>query len=148
MPKTKFRLGTLLRLRENYRDELRSRLAQAIHAANLLSEQQQLVKQEFSQLHTCQRMALAGETANVNQLVDVQRHLLMLRTQEETMLKQSEILQAEIERRRLAVVEADRQVRILEKLRERKQLEIRQQQMRAEIKQFDEIASIYDRRSK
>ena len=148
MPKTKFRLDTLLRLRENHRDELRSRLAEAIHAASLLAGQQQLVQEEFSQLQTCQRMALKGETANINRLVDVQRYLLTLRAQEGTMQKQSALLEAEIERRRLAVVEADRQVRVLEKLRDRKLMETRQQQMRAETKQFDEIASIYDRRSK
>ena len=42
----------------------------------------------------------------------------------------------------MALVEADRQVRVLEKLRERQAAAHRQAEARLEIKQFDELAAI------
>ena len=146
MSKSTFRLQTLLRLRENYRDELRARLAEAIHAAELLSGRRHDVAEELSELQTCQRTTLAEEKTNINRLVDGQRYLLTLRAQEGTMTQQSNLLEAEIERRRQAVVEADQQVRVLDKLRERQATDAREQQMREETKTYDETASIHHHR--
>jgi flagellar export protein FliJ len=65
----------------------------------------------------------------------------VLLAQQATMLEQTRLLAAEVERRRVAVVEADRQVKVLEKLHERKLDEFRQDQQRAEFKVLDEVAA-------
>ena len=119
MAKYRFRLQALQRLRETVRDERRSRLADAYQAATILSEQQQEVQRELTQLQQLQRESLATPQTNVNRLLEVQRHQLLLRAQQETMRKQAALLTAEAERRRQALVESDREVRILEKLQQR-----------------------------
>jgi flagellar export protein FliJ len=56
--------------------------------------------------------------------------------------KQREGVADQIEKRRQALVEADREVRVLEKLREQKETEYRQQDDAQEVKRLDEIASL------
>ena len=48
---------------------------------------------------------------------------------------------AEIERRRQALVEADREVRVLEKLRQRQAEQHRRDEDLREVKRLDEVAS-------
>jgi flagellar export protein FliJ len=49
-------------------------------------------------------------------------------------------VQAEVERRRLALVEADRQIRVLEKLREKQEEAYRTDELRREQQMLDEQA--------
>jgi flagellar export protein FliJ len=51
-------------------------------------------------------------------------------------------VRAECERRRLALVEADRQVQVLEKLRARQQVAHQKQLARDETKELDELARL------
>lgn len=141
MAKFRFRLATLQRLRESHRDELRGKLAEAYQAEQLLNEQAQKIQTEESQLLSTQREVLNSTHADVNRLLDVQRYSAALKGQQQTLQNQAIMLAAEIEKRRLALVEADQQVRVLEKLHERQQTAHSQQQLRAEAKVFDEIAT-------
>jgi flagellar export protein FliJ len=65
----------------------------------------------------------------------------VLRAQQAALKNQAELLAQEVERRRERLVESDRQVRVLDKLDERKRHEHRQAAERAEVKEFDEVAS-------
>jgi len=65
----------------------------------------------------------------------------VLRMQQSTMQDQIKLLATEVQRRRQAVVEADIQVRILDKLEERQRAEHHQKLQQAEIKELDEIGS-------
>ena len=77
----------------------------------------------------------------MDRLLEVSRYELLLRFQQQQAGQQHEMVQAEIERRREALVDANRQVRVLEELR-RKQLERhRQEESRQEIKRLDEAAA-------
>ena len=140
MAKFRFRLETLHKLRETYRDELRGKLAAAYQAAQILEEQQQSVAAELHALQATQREAITGNQANVNSLLEAQRYQAVLRAQQATLKGQSKLLAEEIERRRQAVMEADRQVRVLDKLRERQLRQFEEDQRRAEVKQLDEFA--------
>lgn len=141
MAKFRFRLATLQRLRESHRDELRGKLAEAYQAEQLLNEQAQKIQAEESQLLATQREVLNSTHTDVNRLLDVQRYAAALKGQQQTLQNQAKMLAAEIEKRRLALVEADQQVRVLEKLHERQQAAHSQQQLRAEAKVLDEIAT-------
>jgi flagellar export protein FliJ len=55
---------------------------------------------------------------------------------------------AEIERRREVLVEADRDVRVLEKLREKQTERHRYEENRREIRQLDEVAQLRATREK
>ena len=141
MAKFHFRLATLRKLRETHRDQLRTKLAEAYQAEQLLEQQLQAVHAEVLSLQAAQRGAVQGAATNVNYLLETQRYLAILRAQESTMQDQTKLLAAEVERRRQAAVEADRQVRILDKLEERQQQAHQQKLQKAEIKELDEVAS-------
>jgi flagellar protein FliJ len=141
MAKYRFRLETLRKLRAAQRDEMRRKLAEAHQAAAVLDEQQAAVAQEIADLQAEQRSTVGGSTTDVNRLLEAHRYQAVLRAQQATLKNQAQVLAQEVERRRERVVESDRQVRVLDKLDERKQREHRQEAERKEVKQFDEIAS-------
>lgn len=144
MKKFRFRLTTLRKLREARRDELRSKLAEAYHAAELLEDQMRSVQDELLELlelQTAQRSAIVGAKTDVNGLLAAGRYQSVLRMQQSTMQDQIKLLATEVERRRQAVVEADIQVRILDKLEERQKTEHRKKLQQIEIKELDEIGS-------
>jgi flagellar FliJ protein len=78
---------------------------------------------------------------NVDQLVIAHRYEAVLKAERNVILHQQKQVAEEVERRRLLLVEADRQVRVLEKLREKKQQEFTQQEERRDQKLMDELAS-------
>jgi len=141
MPKFHFRLATLQKLRETHRDEKRTKLAEAYQAERLLEEQVVSIHAEEIEYQRVQRSSLQACTTDVNQLLNVQRYSAALKGQLATIQEQSKMLATEIEKRRLALVEADQQVRVLEKLHERQLETHRRQKLRAEAKVMDEIAS-------
>lgn len=141
MKKFRFRLETLRKIRETHRDEMRSKLAEAYQAVRMLEDQIAMVGREVLELQTAQRNAVDGTKINVNGLLAAGRYQSILRAQQETMQGQIKLLATEVEKRRLVVVEADRQVRVLDKLEERQRAEHRQMLQRVEINEMDEIGS-------
>jgi flagellar FliJ protein len=148
MPRFQFRLQTVLKLREADRRQRRLELAQAYHAERLLEEQiDRLAAEEDEMRRRCQVAAGPGRV-DVNQLLDVHRYVLVLKARSQLLLDQRARLQKEIERRRLALVEADREVRVLEKLRERQLEQHRETESRQQVRQIDEVAQRSARRVK
>jgi len=142
MAKFKFRLATLLRLREAARDQRREALAAAYRAEDLLREQLGRVAREVGWLRgQCRRVAAPG-TVDVDQLVEAQRYEVVLKARQKQLEGQREQIRAEIERRRQALVVANRNVRVLEKLRENQARRHREAENRQEIKQLDEAAGL------
>jgi flagellar export protein FliJ len=140
MSKYRFRLETLEKLRSARRDELRAALADGFRAEQILSEQRAAVQAESTALRESRRAAVAAQQLDVNQLIEVGRYETVLDAQQRVLAEQASRLAIEVERRRLAVVEADRAVRVLEKLDERRRAEHRQEEARRETKELDEIA--------
>lgn len=140
MRKFQFRLATLLRLREATRDERRAALAEAYHVDDVLQRQGVALTEELARLRTRCRMAAGPGTVDVDRLVEAHRYELALRVQGQTLDRQRQAVAAEIERRREALVEANRDVRVLEKLREKQALRHRTEQDRRDRKELDEIA--------
>ena len=141
MPRFRFRLQTLRRLREIHRDEQRARLATAYEAERILAEQREQVALEIVGLGEARRRLMQQSALDVNQLLSSQRYQLTLEAHSRTLAEQAEKLAAEVERRRQAVVEADREVRILDKLEERQRRQHRDAAARAEAKTLDEVAT-------
>jgi len=140
MPKFKFRLATLLRLREAARDERRTQLAEAYRVDDVLQQRLSRVREEMDRLREQCRRAAGPGTVDIDRLVESQRYELSLRAQQHQLLRQREALAAEIERRRAALVEANREVRVLENLREKQAARYQQEENRREIKRLDEVA--------
>ncbi len=141
MAKFRFRLSTLRKLRATHRDEMRGKLAEALQAKDILQRQLADLKIELHNLQTTRRKAFEGSASNVNQLLETQRYHSVLRAQETTMEAQVDLLVAEVQRRRQAVTESNREVLILDNL-EKRQLEANKlKRQNSEIKEFDEIAA-------
>ncbi len=140
MARFKFRLATLLKLREATRDERRSKLAEAYEAERILQQQQEQLSQGIRENKQRARKASEPGTVDVDDLLRTHRHELILQTQQQVMDRRKEQVTTEIERRRRSLVEADRQVRILEKLRQRQFQRHAHQQNKLEMKQLDEVA--------
>jgi flagellar protein FliJ len=142
MSKYRFRLATLEKMRIAQRDQLRTSLAEAYRAEQVLNERRAEFTAEVAALRESQRSALATPTLDVNQLVEAQRYAVVLQAQDRQLKDQAARLAVEIERRRLAVVEADRAVKVLEKLDETRRAEHRKEEARRESKLLDEVASL------
>ncbi len=141
MARFNFRLQTLRRLREIHRDEQRGRLATAYEAERILAEQRNAVVAETASLVDSQRQLMQQGTLDVNQLLAAQRYQMALEAQIRTLADQAARLAEEVERRRQSLVEADREVRVLDKLEERKRQQHREASQRAETKVLDEVAT-------
>jgi flagellar protein FliJ len=140
MPRFQFRLATLLKLREATRDGRRAELAEAYRADDILGERLEQLHGELGDLMAECRKAAGPGAVNIDRLIESQRYEIALRVYEKQLLEQRRRLAAEIERRRAALIEADREVRVLEKLREHQLERARDEENRRDIKRLDEIA--------
>jgi len=142
MSKFRFRLATLLRLREAARDQRRSELAEAHRVDEVLHARAEGVRRELEWLKDRCRRAAGPGTVNVDQLVEGQRYELTLKAQGTQIQRQREMVVQEIQRRREALLAADRDVRVMEKLREKQAQQHREEEERQEHKRLDEVASL------
>jgi flagellar protein FliJ len=140
MSKFKFRLATLLRIRESARDERRGALAEAFRVDELLRARLDDVVAELGHLRAQCRQAAGPGEVNLDRLVEAQRYELTLRNQQRQLVRQREAVADEIERRRQALIEADREVRVLEKLREKQAGQHRQAEEYRAARRLDEVA--------
>lgn len=135
-----FRLQTLLKLREAERRQRQSALAEGLAAGELLGKQRHQLLREQEQLRDETRRKVGPGTVQVDAVLEVSRYELVLRSRLAVLDLQQQRLAEEIERRRDALVEADRQVKILEKLRERQMAEHTRRVELAEVAALDEAA--------
>jgi flagellar FliJ protein len=137
----RFRLATLLRLREADRDERRSHLADAQRAEDIVQTRIAGIDGELRQVRgESARLSRPG-TINVDELMEINRFELLLAAERQAAVQQQKLVAEEVERRRLALVAADREVRVLERLRDTQQERHRQEADRQERKQMDEAAA-------
>jgi flagellar export protein FliJ len=137
----RFRLATLLRLREADRDERRTQLADAQRAEDIVRARIDEIDGELGRLRgKAARLSRPG-LINVDELMETERYELLLAAERQSAKHQQKLVAEEVERRRLALVAADREVRVLERLRETQQERHRQEAERQERKQLDETAT-------
>jgi flagellar FliJ protein len=140
MPKYKFRLATLQKVREAKRASDRAALAEAFRAEQVLAEHREAIAAEQAELRAMQRSWAAGQYLDVNRLLEAQRYELVLKAREAELTRQQAAVAVETERRRQLLVEAERDVRALELLDERQRREYKRNQQRIEGRRLDEVA--------
>jgi len=140
MAKFKFRLSTLLRLRQSARDERRTQLARAYQADEIVAQEEQRLERDLSELENQSREASKPGPLDVDGLLETRRYELLLRAQRQHVRQQRQAVREEIENRRRTLLEADRGVRVLESLQEKQLQRHRRNENRLEIKQLDETA--------
>src|SRR5687767_6456533 len=119
MARYKFRLATLQKVREARRDRDRAALAEAFRAEQVLADRKAALSAEAVELQTLQRSAVASPVLDVNRLLEAQRYELVLKARSADLAQQQTMLALETERRRQQLIEADRDVRVLERLDQR-----------------------------
>jgi len=140
MKRFRFRLETLLRLRESRRDQRSRDLGEALELdARLRVEQASLEAKRQAELEALRGVAGQG-IVDVDRTLELRRFLSVLRAEMLIVAAQIESLGREIDRRRQELVEADRAVRVLEKLRERHAEHYRERVDREEVSAMDEFA--------
>lgn len=140
MSKFKFRLATLLRLRESARDQRRAQLAEAYRAEDALLEQRRRLSDELTGLmDVCRQVSGPGEL-NLDRLLSARRYEVALLAERRDLKEKLEAVRAEVERRRETLVAANRSVRVLELLRDRQMQQHREKERIREIKELDEVA--------
>ena len=120
MSKFHFRLSTLLGLRQSARDECRLRLAEARWADAELANQTAELRAQQARTQAERRRAAGPGRVRLESLAEADRYAAALRARHADLRRRRETLAAELSRR-LALVEADREVKSLEKLRDRDQ---------------------------
>jgi flagellar protein FliJ len=140
MTKFKFRLASVLRLRQTARDDRRVQLAESQRSDAELQGQLRRLEAEQELLQGECRAAVGPGPVDLGRLIDAQRYAAELRSREGDVREQRELLAAEIESRRQAVIEADRDVRTLQKLRDNQLQTHREEEQRQDAKRLDEAA--------
>jgi flagellar FliJ protein len=136
-----FRLQSLLKLRTADRDQRRAELASAFQASQVLAGQMTALQKTIQQTRRDIRQGSTTGPVNVDRLLGSHRYELLLASQLDQLKQRQQEIETEIERRRQRLLEADRQVRTVEKLRERKLAEYQADLARQEQRQLDEIGT-------
>ena len=140
MSKFRFRLATMLKLREATRDERRMALAEAYQADEVLQGYLNNLQHELDATQSTYRRSIEPGPVDIDPLIDAQRYEVTMKAQMQHVNQQRARLQNEIEHRREALMLADRDVRILEKLRENQAREHAQAEEVQLMKFLDEVA--------
>lgn len=141
-----FRLATMLKIRENSRTEAQTVLARAVEAQQIIEDKITELQAELASLLNESRQGMTGGHIRVDFLIGLRRHEAVLLAQKQTATEQLEVVKQEVERRRTALMEADREVKILEKLQEKQRTEFVTNLQKMDTKQMDEIAGAGPRR--
>ena len=106
----------------------------------MLLQQLKQLEDELDRLQShCRETAGPGEV-DVDRLVEAKRYEMRARAQELQIVRQRETVQTEIQRRRQNLLDANREVRVLENLRDKQALQYRLEEDRRESKRLDEVA--------
>jgi len=138
----KFRLATLLRLREAARDERRANLADCQRAEAAVRHQLVQWNAEWDRLKSTTREATGPGAVEIDRLVDACRYGQTLEARRRQLDEQLAELTANLESRREALLQADRDMRTLEKLRDAQALRHHQEAHRQDIKRLDESTQL------
>ena len=136
----RFRLKTLLRMRESGRDERRGRLAEAYVAEQKLLEKHAELQAELDELKGYGRVSGQVGTVELERLLAAHRFGLVVQLEMQTVARQQKLLAEEIEKRRQALVIADREVRVLETLRDKQRERHQLAEAAQAMKLIDELA--------
>jgi flagellar FliJ protein len=137
----RFRLATLKRLREQARELAQRELGRAEQRRSEVDVQNQQVKTEFGELEIHMRKAMNRKQVDVDRVMDGHRHQLSLEAHLAELDRAMTEANQEVARCRSKLIEADREVKVLEKLHERQLAEHARQITQHEAKQLDEVAT-------
>ena len=140
MPDRLRSLENLRRLREEVRDRCRVALAEAYDARSLLEQRCELLEREYRAWQVNRRLASRG-AVDVDHLAAANRYQWNLRTQQAYFEENRRKLETEIGRRQAALVEADRALRTVQRLIERREKAMQRAASRRAEREADDLAT-------
>ncbi|MDR0337627.1 MAG: flagellar export protein FliJ [Planctomycetaceae bacterium] len=135
----RFRLEPLITIRDNILKEKQGELAKAYEARRIVEEKLQELKHELRENIALGRQRLQTGTINIEFLLGTRRHEAYLNAQIEVVQKHLLQIDEEIERRRHAVLEANKELKIVEKLKEKRYDKYQKEEKQKETKLLDEM---------
>ena len=145
MANFRFRLETLLKMRCDERDVQRHNYAKSLEAQRILLTQIADVEQDITDTQQLLRAGSEPGTVDVDRLLRTHRYELLLQVQRQQLDQQAQRVAQEVERRRLQLLQADGEVRLLENLKERQFAAFQHDELSREQKALDDIPRPADR---
>jgi flagellar export protein FliJ len=136
-----FRLAGLLSLREAERDARRTAFTAALAEQSLAIAGREVVERKLAEQQAEHRRVQAGGAVTLDVLLRAERYAASLRQELAERAAAERLAAAEVLRQRESLFAAEREVEILEKLREHQQARYQIDRSRVEVKQFDEVAA-------
>lgn len=136
----KFRLQSVLTLRERVRDEAADSLRQAHLAAQKLRDQVDQLQGEVATQSALQAQASTG-VINTQKILESQRYQLHLLGQINSIRNNIALIEQECERRKSILVKREQEVKALEKLQQAQLEQWQHNQLVAQQSRLDEWAS-------
>ena len=115
----KFRLATLLKIRERDRDIAAKAVQDVRLAIEKLDEAQRDIDDANQQMNEARKQSSFG-AINLRQILDAQRYQMVLSAQAAQIADHKSKLNQELERRQFALVQSQKAVKSLEKLRDQR----------------------------
>jgi flagellar protein FliJ len=132
-----FPLESVLRWRIAQRDECRQAVAEAMRLAQLTQDRVTSCDDELQELG---RHTASTGTIDIRQRVANDRYAAGVRRERQRLVDELTVQEAALESQRAGLVDADREVRTLERLRERNLEEFEIEERRREQRGLDELA--------
>lgn len=136
---SQFRLQTLLRLREIDRDQLCQQLAEAQRQEREAAGRLAQVDEAITELQRDSQ--IQPGPIEIAELVESERFAVSLKLQREAAQQLHRQLAEAAEMQRQELIEADKQLKVLEKLREKHEVHVRHEQAKRSLKLLDELAA-------
>jgi flagellar export protein FliJ len=140
MARFRFRLQSLLQLRDADRQQRLGELAESLASERMCQQARRAVDGQRTTQRNAARHAAGRVTVDVDRLQAASEYDASLRERAAELARKQHELDAEIAERQRALAVADGHVRVLEKLRERQLQDFARQQVLAEINELDEAA--------
>jgi len=136
-----FRLEPLIKIRKNVLQECQAALAKVYEERRLLEEKLLDIENQLAEgTATARSLMQPGQTVNVDYLLGIRRQEMFLLANQNVVMQDIQKVDEEIERCRAAVVAANKEVKIIEKLKEKRYEQYLEEEKREETKTMDEIA--------
>jgi flagellar export protein FliJ len=137
----KFRLATLLKIRERERDLAAKAVQEVQLAIDTLHHRQREIDEAQAQTDAFRKQASHGQV-NLSQILDAQRYQMILAAQAAQIADHQSKLQQELQRRQFALLQCQQAVKSLEKLREHQANAATTQALAKQQERLDEWSSI------
>lgn len=137
----KFRLATLKKIRERDRDLAAKAVQEAYTAIEMLDQKKQEIEATNRTMDEARKNASNG-VMDLHQILDAQRYQMILAAQSSQIAEHLAKLRQELERRQLILLQCQKAVKSLEKLKEYSEHEAQTEALRKQQDRLDEWASI------